>query len=64
MNQNKQKWDHNGDATGRYRGGKTQSDRASGAAKNAAANKQKPIRCTSSHKLGAQDNRGPDFWGG
>lgn len=37
MNMNtKSKWDHNGDNTGRFRGGKTAADRKAGAAQNAA----------------------------
>lgn len=64
MSNNKKAWNHGSDMTGRFRGGKTQSDHASGAAKNAANNKQKPIRCTSSYRMGGQDNGTPQFWGG
>lgn len=48
----------------RIRHGKTYRDRTSGSWKQPAVNKQKPIRCTSSNRLGGQDNRGPEFWCG
>lgn len=48
----------------RFRYGKTRKDKASGAWAARFANRQKPIRCTSSHKTGAQDNRPISFWGG
>ena len=58
------KWDHGNDNTGRFRGGKTAADKKSGAHASRFANREKPIRQTSSHKLGSQDNRSPKFWGG
>jgi hypothetical protein len=61
---NPSKWNHGNDNTGRFRGGKTVHERKSGAHAARLANRQKPIRCTSSHKLGSQDNRGVEFWGG
>lgn len=48
----------------RIRHGKTRKDHASGAWAQRRANQQKPIRQTSSHKTGGQDNRGPEFWRG
>ena len=60
----KTKWDHGTDRTGRFRGGKTASDKKSGAWKSRFTNRQKPIRCTNSHAMGGQDNRGVEFWGG
>jgi hypothetical protein len=44
--------------------GKTRKDRDSGAHKARFSNREKPIRQTSSHRTGGQDNRGPEFWGG
>jgi hypothetical protein len=48
----------------KMRRGKSQRDNAGGYPQRAYANKQRPIRCTSSHRLGGQDNRGPEFWRG
>lgn len=48
----------------RVRTGKTAKDKASGAHKSRFVNRQKPIRQTSSNRIGGQDNRGVDFWGG
>lgn len=55
-----------GTSTGRSRVriGKTAEDHQSGAWQQRHAHKQKPIRCTSSHKMAAQDNRGLEFWQG
>lgn len=48
----------------KIRHGKSKRDQANGYAQRAYANKQRPIRCTSSHRTGSQDNRGPEFWRG
>jgi hypothetical protein len=48
----------------RIRNGKTAKDKKSGAWNSRFVNRQKPIRQTSSHKMGQQDNRGVEFWGG
>lgn len=48
----------------RVRHGKTRKDHANGYAARAAANKQRPIRCTSSNKLAMQDNRNESYWQG
>lgn len=58
-----QKWDHGTDRTGRYRGGKTFADKRSGAHAARFANRQRPIRRTSSHS-GVSNMAGPQFWGG
>lgn len=48
----------------RVRHGKTERDHKSGAHAARFKNQEKPIRCTSSHKMSTQDNRGPEFWCG
>lgn len=53
-----------GFAAGRVRTGKTRRDREGGAHARAEGRKRFPIRCTSSHRVGGQDNRGPEFWMG
>lgn len=58
-----QKWNHGTDRTGRYRGGKTFADKRSGAHASRFANRQRPIRCTSSHG-NEHGMKGPEFWGG
>jgi hypothetical protein len=46
------------------RHGKTRRDRANGHHSTSMGHKQKPIRQTSSHRIGGQDNRGREFWQG
>lgn len=48
----------------RRRTGKTAKDHKSKAWGQRFVNRQKPIRRTSSHRLGGQDNRSVEFWGG
>lgn len=60
----KQRWNHNGDKTGRFRGGKTAADRAGGAAERAHQRKQAPIRRTSNYIGSEHAQKGPEFWGG
>jgi hypothetical protein len=60
----KQKWDHGTDNTGRFRGGKTKADKASGAHASRFVNREKPIRQTSSHRGSENDKKGVEFWCG
>lgn len=50
---------------GRVRTGKTAKDRKSGSWKQRFENRQRPIRCTSSHNPSmGNDTRGYSFWRG
>lgn len=46
------------------RTGKTAKDHKSGAWRTRFVNRERPIRRTSSNRLGGQDNRSVEFWQG